>query len=148
MPVDADHLLPSIAIALTLLSIPTLLIYLTHRIVRSFDPQQPEFVQVIYAYLPLTLAANLAHYVPSAITEAGQLLPVLAKTLGYSGENLFSLTWSLDVAQFLQGVTLLSALVFSVYPLLRITGRSLLSNLPHLGLMFGLIFLFFQLMVF
>ena len=148
VPVDADHLLPSIAIALTLLSIPTLLIYLTHRIVRSFDPQQPEFVQVIYAYLPLTLAANLAHYVPSAITEAGQLLPVLAKTLGYSGENLFSLTWSLDVAQFLQGVTLLSALVFSVYPLLRITGRSLLSNLPHLGLMFGLIFLFFQLMVF
>jgi hypothetical protein len=75
-------------------------------------------------------------------------LPVLARTLGYSGEHLFTLTWSLEVAQFLQGVTLLSAVIFSVYPLLRITGRSLLSNLPHLSLILGFTFFFFQLMVF
>jgi predicted neutral ceramidase superfamily lipid hydrolase len=103
---------------------------------------------VIYAYLPLILAANLAHYIPAAITEAGRLLPVLARTLGSSGEHLFTLTWSLEVAQFLQGVTLLSAVIFSIYPLLRITGRSLLSNLPHLLLILGFTFFFFQLMVF
>ncbi len=40
------------------------------------------------------------------MNQAGQILPVFAKTLGYSGANLPTLTWSLDVAQFLQGVTL------------------------------------------
>ncbi|MCA6605744.1 MAG: cyclic nucleotide-binding domain-containing protein, partial [Pseudanabaena sp. M007S1SP1A06QC] len=136
-PVDADHLLPSTAIALALLSIPALLTYLAHAIARRLDPEQPEYLRVIYAYLPLTLAVNLAHYIPAAVTEAGRLLPVLARTLGSSGEHLFTLTWSLEVAQFLQGVTLLSAVIFSIYPLLRITGRSLLSNLPHLLLILG-----------
>ncbi|MCU0546000.1 MAG: hypothetical protein MUE44_28180 [Oscillatoriaceae cyanobacterium Prado104] len=45
---------------------------------------------------------------------------------------------STNVAAFLQGVTLLSASIFSVYPLLRITKRPLLSNLPHLLLIAGL----------
>jgi len=81
---------------------------------------------------PFTLAANLAHYVPAAITEAGQIMPVFAQTLGFSGVGLPTLTGRLDVAQFLQGVTLLSAMAFSPYPLLRITKRSWLSNIPHL----------------
>lgn len=146
--VDANHLFLSTAIALSLLSIPAILTYLAHAIACRLDPEQPEYLRVIYAYLPLTLAANLAHYIPAAITEAGRLLPVLARTLGSSGEHLFTLTWSLEVAQFLQGVTLLSAVVFSIYPLLRITGRTLLSNLPHLFLITGFTFFFFQLMVF
>ena len=146
--IDTDHLLLSTTIALALLSIPALCTYVAHRIARRLDPEQPAYLQIIYVYLPLTLAANLTHYIPAAITEAGRLLPVLARTLGYSGENFFTLTWSLDVAQFLQGVTLLSAVVFSLYPLLRITGRSLLSNLPHLFLILGFTVLFFHLMVF
>jgi len=55
-----------------------------------------------------------------------------------AGVGLPTLTWSADVAVFIQGVTLLSALVFSIYPLLRITQRPLLSNLPHLLLIAGL----------
>lgn len=144
---DADHLLTSTPIALALLGIPALLTYLTHAIARRLDPQHPPYLTVAYAYLPFTLAANLTHYVPSAIMEAGQILPVLARTLGFSGAGLPTLTWSTDVAVFLQGVTLLSALVFSVYPLLRITQRPVLSNLPHLGLMVGLTVLFFQLIL-
>jgi transcriptional regulator with AAA-type ATPase domain len=146
--VDANHLFLSTAITLSLLSIPAILTYLAHAIARRLDPEQPEYLRVIYAYLPLTLAANLAHYIPAAITEAGRLLPVLARTLGSSGEHLFTLTWSLEVAQFLQGVTLLSVVIFSIYPLLRITGRSLFSNLPHLLLIIGFTFFLFQLMVF
>lgn len=97
--------------------------------------------------MPFTLAVNLAHYIPAAVTEAGQILPVLARTLGFSGTGLPALTWSADVAVFLQGVTLLSALTFSVYPLLRITQRTLLSNLPHLILMVGFTIFFFKLMI-
>lgn len=102
---------------------------------------------LVYAYLPLTLAANLAHYIPTAITEAGRILPIFAGAIGWNGVNLPSLIWSLDVAQFLQGVTLFSVLAFSPYPLLRITKRSWLSNLPHLFLMGGLTTLFFKLMI-
>ncbi len=145
--VDAEHLLSSIPIALVLLSIPAVLTYLTHAIARFFDSQHPDYLTVIYAYLPLTLAANLTHYIPGAVTEAGQILPVVAQTLGYSGASLPTLTWSLDVAQFLQGVTLISAMLFSPYPLLQITKRSLLHNIPHLLLMLGFTALFFQLMI-
>lgn len=145
--VDADHLLTSVPIVLVLLSLPALLTYTAHAIARFFDPQQPDYLTIAYVYLPITLAANLAHYVPAAMTEAGQILPVAARTLGWSGAGLPTLTWSLDVAQFLQGVTLISALVFSPYPLLRISQRSWLSNLPHILLMLGLTVGFFKLMI-
>lgn len=144
---DSDHLLTSIPIVLALLGIPAGVTWGVHGIARTIDPQQPNYLTVIYAYLPLTLAANLAHYIPAAITEAGQILPVVARTLGYSGTGLPSLTWSLDVAQFLQGVTLLSALVFSPYPLLRITQQPIHKNLPHLLLMLGFTVFFFKLML-
>lgn len=155
MPVDADHLLTSLPIVLALLSMPAILTYGTHAIARFFDREQPDYLTIIYAYLPFVLAANLAHYIPAAITEAGQIIPVFARSLGYSGAGLPTLTWSLDVAQFLQGVTLLSAMFFSPYPLLRITHRgdgvpiapSLLSNLPHLLLMAGLTIFLFQLII-
>ncbi len=147
IPIDADHLLSSTAIALALLSLPAMATYLTHAIARRLDPGQPPYLTVIYAYLPFALAANLAHYIPAAMTEAGQILPVLARTLGFSGTGLPTLTWSTDVATFLQGVTVLSALVFSVYPLLRITKRTVLSNLPHLMLMVGFTIFLFQLMM-
>lgn len=147
IPIDADHLLTSTPIALALLSIPFGLTYGTHAIARLLDPKQPTYLTVIYTYLPFTLAANLAHYVPAAVTEAGQILPVLARTLGFSGIGLPTLTWNADVAAFLQGVTLLSALIFSVYPLLRITKRSVLNNVPHLLLMLGFTIVLFQLVI-
>lgn len=143
----ADQLAISAPIALVLLSIPAVLTYGTHAIARFFDAEQPGYLTVVYAYLPFALAANLTHYVPAAVMEAGQMLPVLARTLGFSGVGLPTLTWSADVAVFLQGVTLLSALIFSIYPLLRITKRPVLSNLPHLSLMAGLTVLFFKLLL-
>jgi len=79
--------------------------------------------------------------------EAGKILPIFSQVLGLSNAGLPTLTWSLDVAQFLQGVTLLSVLEFSPYPVLRITKRSWFSNLPHLLLMIGFTALFFKLMI-
>jgi transcriptional regulator with AAA-type ATPase domain len=147
LSIDANHLMINVPIVLLLLTIPALLTYLTHAIARFGDPQQPDYRTVIYAYLPLTLAANLAHYIPAFITEAGRILPVFACSLGLGDLGLPTLTWSLDVAQFLQGVTLFSSLAFSPYPLLRLTKRSWLSNLPHLLLMVGFTALFFKLMM-
>jgi polyferredoxin/CRP-like cAMP-binding protein len=147
LPVDAAHGLISFPIVIVLLGAPALLTYFTHQLARWLDQGMPDYLTVVYAYLPLTLAANLAHYIPAAMTEAGQILPVIARTFSFSGQGLPTLTWSVDVAHFLQGVTLLSALAFSLYPLLRITQRPLLKNLPHVLLMVGLTVVFFQLMV-
>lgn len=88
IPINADHLLTSTPIALALLSIPAVLIYGTYAIARLFDPEQPTYLTVIYAYLPFTLAANLAHYILAAVTETGRILPVLAQTLGFRGTGL------------------------------------------------------------
>jgi hypothetical protein len=84
---------------------------------------------------------------PAFITEAGKVLPITTHAVGLNGIALPTLTWGLEVAQFLQGCILLSALAFSPYILLKITKRSWLSNLPHLLLMGGLTTLFFKLMI-
>ena len=142
---DSDHLLTAVPLITMLLSIPFVTTYLTHQLVRKFDGEMPDYLSVIYAYLPMTLALNLAYYIPAAITEAGKILPVVGRTFGYSGVGLPWLTWSVDVADFLQGFTLLSAPVLSIYPLLKITQRPFLSILPHLLLMAGLSIIFFRL---
>jgi transcriptional regulator with AAA-type ATPase domain/NAD-dependent dihydropyrimidine dehydrogenase PreA subunit len=147
IPVDAAHLGVGLPIVAILLSIPAILIVLTHAIARGIDPKQPSTLAIIYAYMPLTLAANLTHYIPAAMTEAGQLLPVLARSLGWSGDRWPTVVWSMDVVAFLQGITLLSAIAFSFYPLVRISQRPLWSNLPHVVLMISFIAAFFWLMV-
>lgn len=143
---DEQHLLFSLPVALILLSIPFMATYLVHRLALLWDPQLPNYQTIIYAYLPLTLGVNLAYYLPAAITEAGQILLVAARTFGLSGDRLPTLTWSMDVAAFLQGLTLLGILVFSLFPLWKITQRPFTSNLPHLGLMLVLILICFQLL--
>lgn len=147
LEVDSEHLLISLPIVTGLLSIPFMVTYLGHQISRWIDPKMPNYLRVVYSYLPLTLAANLAYYVPNMLTEAGQILPVIARTFGFSGEGLPTLIWSLDVVHFLQGIVLLTAIAFSLYPLFRITQRSWVSNLPHLLIMIGFVGVFFKLMM-
>ncbi len=147
LPLDSEHLEIAIPVVIGLLSLPAGLIFITHAIARWFDPEFPDFLTLAYAYLPLTLAANLADYIPAAITEAGQFLPILARSFGAPDMGLLTLTWSADVAAFLQGVTLLSILAFSPYPLLRISQRPWLSNLPHLLLLVGMAIALFQVLI-
>lgn len=147
LAIDSDHLAIAIPVVLLLLSIPLILTYITHQIARFFDPEMPDYQTVVYAYMPLVLAGNLAYYLPAAMTEAGQILPVIARTFGFSGDSLITLTWSLDVAQFTQEVTLISFLGFSLFPLLKITRRPLAKNIPHIILMGALVLVWLQLMI-
>ena len=146
LSIDSEHLLISLPVVSLLLSIPFLSTYLTHQFTRLFDPELPDYLTLIYAYLPMTLGVNLAYYLPATITEAGEILPTLARSLGLSGTDLPSLTWSIDVANFLQGSTLLSVFVLSIFLLIKISQRSVFRNLSHLGLMSVFTLLFFQLM--
>jgi hypothetical protein len=147
LAIDSDHLAIAIPVVSLILSIPPILTYTAHKIACFFDSEMPEYQTVIYAYLPLVLAGNLAHYLPSAMTEAGQILPVTARTFGFSGEGLPTLTWSLEVAQFLQGAILLLILGFSIFPLLKITGRPLVKTIPHLVLMAVMVVAWYSLLI-
>lgn len=138
LSLDSEHLLVSLPIVTLLLSIPFVLTYGVQRLTRFWNNDYPEYLKVIYAYLPLTLGANLAYYLPAAVTESGTLLPTLARTFGFNDTYLPTLTWSLDVAKFLQGGALWVALGFSVYVLFGISKASWKSNLPHFLLMLGL----------
>jgi polyferredoxin len=148
LPVDFEHFLVAVPTAIALLSLPAITIYVTHKISQLLDPQLPDYVTMAYVYLPMTLAANLAYYLPSLITESGKILPIFAQNIGFQGLSLPSLTWSMEVAHFVQGASLLAIVPLSIFILVKISQRPLLSNLPHLGLMIGFVGLFFRLMVF
>lgn len=148
LSLDSEHLLLGVPVAIVLLSLPGIFTYLTHRLSRWLDGEMPDYLTVVYAYLPMTLAANLAYYLPAMITESGKILPVFAQNLGYTNISLPSLTWTVDVAAFLQGVTLLGIVPVSIFALFRISKRPLFRNLPHIGLLMGFVGVFFGLMVF
>ncbi|MBD2136781.1 4Fe-4S binding protein [Anabaena sp. FACHB-1237] len=148
LSVDSQHLLVAVPVAIILLSLPGIVTYLTHHLSRKIDPQMPDYLTVVYAYLPMTLIGNLVYYIPSLITESGRIFPVLAHNLGYHSLNLPSLTWSADVANFIQGVILLCILPLSILLLSKITNRPFFSNLPHLGSLMGFVAVFFAMMIF
>lgn len=117
------------------------------KITRLWFKEFPDYLTITYAYLPLTLGANVAYYLPAATTESGKILPVLARTFGFNNTQLPTLTWSLDVATFLQGGALWVGLGFSLYVLFGMTKTSWLSHSLHLLAMLGLTGMFLALMV-
>ncbi|TVQ52864.1 MAG: AAA family ATPase, partial [Spirulina sp. DLM2.Bin59] len=76
-------------------------------------PKPRPFIELAYGYLPLVLGANLAHYLDLGLGEAGRILPVTFATFGMAG-NLPVMVADPAVIVFLQGVTLLAGLLFSV----------------------------------
>ncbi len=74
----------------------------------------PSFVKLTYGYLPLVWGASLAYYLKMGLGEAGQLLAVTQRTFGLLGD------WPVLIAHpavivFLQGTTLLAAVLLSMF---------------------------------
>jgi len=134
---DSQHLLTAIPCAILFLSVPFLLTFSIHQIAKLVHHQIMSYEKVIYAYLLMTLAVNLAYHLPFAVTEAGSVFQVIANTFGYNNFTIPSITWSLDVANFLQDSVLLTGLIGSIYFLYKITQNNFLSSAPHLLLMVG-----------
>ena len=112
-------------------------IQLLPRLLKAIQPKlcRPRsFTQLAYGYLPLVLAANLAHYLNLGLTEAGQIWPVTLATFGLSGST--SITWVADpaVITFLQGTTLLFGLLLTIALTQKIAMQRLSQLWPqHLG---------------
>jgi transcriptional regulator with AAA-type ATPase domain/NAD-dependent dihydropyrimidine dehydrogenase PreA subunit len=140
------------AIALTLPLIPLAIaqgyMWLDYRIRKQLNQQLcPEtttpdrfpcikprpFVQLAYGYLPLVLGGNLAHYLNMWLEESGRILPITLATLGLDAAN-FDLPIVVAhpaVIAFLQGVTLIVAVVLSWVLTQKIARQSVRQLLPQ-----------------
>jgi hypothetical protein len=90
-------------------------------------------MQLVYGYLPLVLGGNLAHYLNMWLEESGRILPVTLATFGLDAAN-FNLPVFVAhpaVIAFLQGVTLIVAVVLSWALTQKISRQSLRQLLPQ-----------------
>jgi len=94
-------------------------------------PKPRGFVELAYGYLPLVLAANLAHYLHLGLTEAGRVLPVSALTFGLADGGLPVVTAHPAVIAFLQGTTLVAGALLSIALLQQIARQPLRTLLPQ-----------------
>jgi polyferredoxin len=113
------------------------LIQLLPRLLKTLQPnlcRPRSFVQLAYGYLPLVLGANLAHYLHLGLAEAGLLWPVTLATLGLS-RTATTWVWIADpaVISFLQGTTLLLALLLTMVLTQKIAKQRWFQLLPQHG---------------
>jgi hypothetical protein len=115
-------------ISILILALPAILPILASRLAQS---EQISWVKLAYGYLPIVLAANLAHYLNLGLSEAGRIIPVSFATFGLSKANLPILVADPAVISFLQGVTLLVGLLCSVIVAINIAKGAWRKLLPQ-----------------
>lgn len=122
-------------LAMLALAVPGAIALLCHSLLKRFNPKPKPFVELAYGYLPLTLGCNLAHYLHLGLTEAGRIVPVTLATFGLSGTGMPVVVAHPAVIAFLQGVTLLTTLLISIFLTQKIARQPLPNLLPqHAGL--------------
>lgn len=109
------------------------LIRLSHTLRHHVFPRP--FLELAYGYLPLVLAANLAHYLRLGLTEMGRIIPVTFATFGFGTANLPVAIAHPAVIAFLQAVTLILGFWLSVFLTQKIARQSFWNLLPqHLAM--------------
>jgi transcriptional regulator with AAA-type ATPase domain/NAD-dependent dihydropyrimidine dehydrogenase PreA subunit len=89
------------------------------------------FIDLAYGYLPLVLGGNLAHYFKLGLEEGGQIIPVTFATFGQIHDDLPSFVAHPETIAFLQGVTLIVALLVTIFLTQKIAKRPLRSLIPQ-----------------
>jgi transcriptional regulator with AAA-type ATPase domain/NAD-dependent dihydropyrimidine dehydrogenase PreA subunit len=89
------------------------------------------FITLAYGYLPLVLGGNLAHYFKLGLAEGGQIIPITFATFGQINANLPSFIAHPAVIAFLQGMTLILALLVTLFLTQKIAKRSIRSLIPQ-----------------
>lgn len=134
-------------VAIAVLTLPTLLPLSAQGISSSlhrlgYTRKPRPLLDVAYGYLPLLLLGTLAHYLQLGLTEAGQVLPISAATVGLSLHQLPIWVAHPAVVAFLQGTALIAGAVFSVLLTQKIARYPLRLMLPQhlctLGLTIGM----------
>lgn len=149
IPLDSHLSLSHLGWAVLALGIPAVIPLVAQGIRRLIPGRTKPLRELAYGYLPLVLAATLAHYLRLGLTEAGQVVPVTLATFGIPSGTLGSVPWGSvqwvahpAVIAFLQGSTLLTGWILAVILTQKIARQAWGSTWPHhlgsLGLMVAL----------
>jgi polyferredoxin len=128
-----DHFGWHTGVSVLVLLIPGAIALATHQLIRFLrrTVKSRPFLELAYGYLPIVLGANIAHYLQLGLTEAGRVVPVTFATFGLGTANLPILVAHPAVIAFLQGVTLLIAVLLSIILTQKIARQSFWTLLPQ-----------------
>jgi transcriptional regulator with AAA-type ATPase domain/NAD-dependent dihydropyrimidine dehydrogenase PreA subunit len=122
-------------IAIAILFLPVLIPIIAHQVINflaQLNNQKPKkFIELAYGYLPLVLAGNLAHYLTLGLTESGRILPVTLATFGINNLTLPILVAHPAVVSFLQGITLILGVIWSILLTQKIARKPIKVLLPQ-----------------
>jgi transcriptional regulator with AAA-type ATPase domain/NAD-dependent dihydropyrimidine dehydrogenase PreA subunit len=119
-----------LGLSVAVLSFPVILPIFAHFIIR-LNFKSRSFVELAYGYLPLVLAANIAHYLQLGLSEGGRILPVALATFGLNGEGLPILIAHPAVISFLQGTVLIFGAMTAVILTQKIARQPFRFLLPQ-----------------
>ncbi len=136
LPLDLANFWHHLALSCAVLFSPVIIPFLGYGAMKTISPmllklKPRNFIDLAYGYLPLVLAANLAHYLQLGLGEAGRILPVTFATFGLAGENLPVLVAHSAVIEFLQGSVLIIGLLTSILLTQKIAKQPLRFILPQ-----------------
>ncbi|MGI0492057.1 sigma 54-interacting transcriptional regulator [Alkalinema pantanalense CENA528] len=135
--------------AIMALSLPIAIAVIFHSVQKLINPvgKTRRFLYVAYGYLPLVLGGTMAHYLKLGLEEAGQILPVAFSTFGLATVGVPGFSAHPAVIAFLQGGTLLAALVCSVILTQKVAKQPILKLWPQHGAAFVLMVLMWSVIV-
>ncbi|MBD2356272.1 cyclic nucleotide-binding domain-containing protein [Tolypothrix sp. FACHB-123] len=93
----------------------------------NFGRKPKAFIELAYGYLPLVLGGNLAHYLRLGLGEGGRILSISFATFGLHSEQLPVLVAHPAVISFLQGTTLIFAVLFTIILTQKIARQPIIS---------------------
>jgi transcriptional regulator with AAA-type ATPase domain/NAD-dependent dihydropyrimidine dehydrogenase PreA subunit len=130
---------PHAGVSVVVLAIAALIPIAGHGLLRILSPgKHRSFLELAYGYLPLVLGGTLAHYLRLGLTEAGQVLPVSAATLGFQGSFLPGYSTHPAVIAFLQASTLAISLLLTCALTQKIGRQPITSLWPQHFIAVGL----------
>jgi transcriptional regulator with AAA-type ATPase domain len=128
-------------LSVVILIVPALLLVLATFLVCR---EKKSWLNLIYGYLPIVLAANLAHYLNLGLTEAGRIIPVAFATFGFLKLELPIWVAHPAVITFLQGVVLITGFLSTIVLSSKISKQTQQKLLPqHMGSLIMTILLWF-----
>jgi polyferredoxin len=140
--IDLNQFFPHLGFSLLALIFPVTLPIVSYGLIRLIHKVRNQgrkcrpFIDLAYGYLPLVLGGNLAHYLHLGLGEGGKILPVALATFGLNAVKLPILVAHPAVIAFLQGFTLVFAVICSIILTQKIARQSTRSLIiQHLAIL-------------
>lgn len=143
LQIDLAQFWPHLGLSIAAIGLPVIIPLLAYGVMQVFyrlgklefipfkSCKPLPFIDLAYGYLPLVLGGNLAYYFKLGLAEGGQIVPVTFATFGQIGTNLPSFIADPAVITFLQGITLIVALLVTFFLTQKIAKRPIRSIVPQ-----------------